>query len=402
MHKERTKRKEGEGDGEEDEKGVQMKRLSSLQDSSDAAGSGVDAKQRNSTNTSGGINRSGGIYGLSSSNLPFSVNKSRVLQRHRSRNRMNFNPNVSHTVSSSIHGANDRIGSNPFISEEMPSVLLSVFQNNNIDYQNDFYWLERFRREKLLNSDKLEESLRLSSILGPGQQADYLPSTNSAGQPGLFSPNSSMANRSIILNSMKSPKMISRKNFSRSNLAGHPNNPSPLPMPSLGSRGSSGSGSMSNQQLSSLNGASGANGNSPPRHPSFGNVPSISNAVRPIQQMKQPALAPHPSQVNSRPKESGGAGSQPSSHPDLAGTNKTATSAVADSGTSEEGGQLVRRMERVNSASNNNIYGQFQAFSISGSIDETEQAQEFSPIQEESSDNEKSLLMTSFQTNDKA
>lgn len=41
----------------------------------------------------------------------------------------------------------------------LPSVLLSVFRQQRIEYENDFYWLAKFQHEKVSNAAGLESSL---------------------------------------------------------------------------------------------------------------------------------------------------------------------------------------------------------------------------------------------------
>ena len=43
----------------------------------------------------------------------------------------------------------------------LPSVLLSVFHKQNIDYQNDIYWMNRFRDERQYHPDVLDKSIQL-------------------------------------------------------------------------------------------------------------------------------------------------------------------------------------------------------------------------------------------------
>eukprot|EP01039_Chlorochromonas_danica_P004357 gene4357-4778_t len=44
-------------------------------------------------------------------------------------------------------------------TDMLPSVLLSVFRNQQIDFENDFYWLAKFRQEKAKDRAALERSL---------------------------------------------------------------------------------------------------------------------------------------------------------------------------------------------------------------------------------------------------
>lgn len=45
----------------------------------------------------------------------------------------------------------------------MPSVLRSILRQENIDYENDFYWLNKFQKERVKNPEELEKSLLLQS-----------------------------------------------------------------------------------------------------------------------------------------------------------------------------------------------------------------------------------------------
>lgn len=53
------------------------------------------------------------------------------------------------------------VGADLHQSVNLPSVLLSVLKQQNIDYKNDFYWLTRFKHEKMLNAHELERSILL-------------------------------------------------------------------------------------------------------------------------------------------------------------------------------------------------------------------------------------------------
>lgn len=46
-------------------------------------------------------------------------------------------------------------------ASELPQILLSVLREQNIDYQNDFYWLARFHAEKQRQPRELEQSMLL-------------------------------------------------------------------------------------------------------------------------------------------------------------------------------------------------------------------------------------------------
>lgn len=62
--------------------------------------------------------------------------------------------------------ANDNnAGINAFGASNLPSVLRSIMREENIDFENDFYWLQRFRQERYHEgSEFMEKSLNKSSL----------------------------------------------------------------------------------------------------------------------------------------------------------------------------------------------------------------------------------------------
>jgi hypothetical protein len=61
----------------------------------------------------------------------------------------------------SDHDREHHLSSSDRIEGELPSVLLSVFQKQNIDYQNDFYWLAKFKEDRFSNRNDVEKSLSM-------------------------------------------------------------------------------------------------------------------------------------------------------------------------------------------------------------------------------------------------
>jgi hypothetical protein len=96
--------------------------------------------------------------------------------------------------------------------EDMPSVLLSVFNQQNIDYQNDFYWLEKFRRDKIAFNGNNEFE---KSIMEFKQQQEH----NSTLPTGIYAAN-------INKNVVSSPKYTAanRKTFNNNNNNNNSNN----------------------------------------------------------------------------------------------------------------------------------------------------------------------------------
>jgi len=56
-------------------------------------------------------------------------------------------------------------GSNVIGVSNLPSILRSIMREENIDFENDFYWLQRFRQERYQGgSELMEKSLQQSSV----------------------------------------------------------------------------------------------------------------------------------------------------------------------------------------------------------------------------------------------
>merc|ERR1711991_159982 len=49
---------------------------------------------------------------------------------------------------------------------DLPSVLMSIMKQENIDYHNDFYWLTKFQQQRKADPVLFENSLQLSSMMG--------------------------------------------------------------------------------------------------------------------------------------------------------------------------------------------------------------------------------------------
>jgi hypothetical protein len=45
---------------------------------------------------------------------------------------------------------------------DMPSILRSILKEENIDYQNDFYWMNRFKEERMKDPENFDKSLNQS------------------------------------------------------------------------------------------------------------------------------------------------------------------------------------------------------------------------------------------------
>ena len=81
-----------------------------------------------------------------------------------------INPFGERSVSFSPDRVNNR--------QDMPSILRSILKQENIDYQNDFYWMNRFQEDKMKDPTNFENSLSQSmSLLGkqPALRTSQLP-----------------------------------------------------------------------------------------------------------------------------------------------------------------------------------------------------------------------------------
>jgi hypothetical protein len=47
---------------------------------------------------------------------------------------------------------------------DMPSILRSILKEENIDYQNDFYWMNRFKEERMRDPENFDRSLNQSML----------------------------------------------------------------------------------------------------------------------------------------------------------------------------------------------------------------------------------------------
>ena len=48
---------------------------------------------------------------------------------------------------------------------DMPSILRSILKQENIDYQNDFYWMNRFQQDKMRDPEQFEKSMSQSTSI---------------------------------------------------------------------------------------------------------------------------------------------------------------------------------------------------------------------------------------------
>ena len=86
---------------------------------------------------------------------------------------------------------------------DMPAILRSILKQENIDYQNDFYWMNRFQQERMRDPDTFEKSMEQStSLLRKHDTNNY-----SSNRSMLFDPEGSYFNslsQSNIQNNMQS------------------------------------------------------------------------------------------------------------------------------------------------------------------------------------------------------
>ena len=72
---------------------------------------------------------------------------------------------------------------------DMPAILRSILKQENIDYQNDFYWMNRFQQERMRDPETFEKSMEQSTSLLRKHDNNY-----SSNRSMLFDPEGSYFN----------------------------------------------------------------------------------------------------------------------------------------------------------------------------------------------------------------
>ncbi len=108
------------------------------------------------------------VRGQQSSHSPPRIEMS-ALHQHRSRSLLHD--------SSAAGGSSSRYFPSSVTSSrnDLPSVLLSVLRAENIDYENDFYWLAKFNHERRHNPQLLEQSLMRHSMAQQQEGDSFSP-----------------------------------------------------------------------------------------------------------------------------------------------------------------------------------------------------------------------------------
>lgn len=92
----------------------------------------------------------------------------------------------------------------PGSASDLPSVLMSVFRQQNIDYQNDFYWLAKFQHDKFRDPQELERSIAMFQSQKMGS-----PPLSRTGMPRSGSLPNNMQDRSKVFSPVMSSMNIS-------------------------------------------------------------------------------------------------------------------------------------------------------------------------------------------------
>lgn len=66
---------------------------------------------------------------------------------------------------------------------DIPQVLRSILRNENIDYENDFYWMAKFRKDRMADPDSLERSCLNSKLFLSGIELDFDQQAASISSP---------------------------------------------------------------------------------------------------------------------------------------------------------------------------------------------------------------------------
>lgn len=86
------------------------------------------------------------------------------------------------------HAEGNRINS----ANEIPAALRSILRNENIDYENDFYWMARFKRDRLTDPAGLEKSCFNSKMMFSGMTS-FHPIRGISGSTDIFHDDTSLA-----------------------------------------------------------------------------------------------------------------------------------------------------------------------------------------------------------------
>jgi hypothetical protein len=111
-------------------------------------------------------------------------------------------------------------------TEDLPSVLLSLLKQQNVDYHNDYYWLEKFHRNKILSKNDFEKSLaefhqfQQSQLLHPSSHTSQLSQQQQQQHQHI---SSSSATTSLLLPFALQPLQLQRQTSNNSNPDSIPN-----------------------------------------------------------------------------------------------------------------------------------------------------------------------------------
>jgi hypothetical protein len=127
-------------------------------------------------------------------------------------------PGLFHMGSHLSSGGEGGMGS----TEDLPSVLLSLLKQQNVDYHNDYYWLEKFHRNKILSKNDFEKSL---AEFHQFQQSQLLHPSSSQHQHQQHHQaiSSSTATSSVLYPFALQPLQLQRQTSNNSNPDSIPN-----------------------------------------------------------------------------------------------------------------------------------------------------------------------------------
>jgi hypothetical protein len=80
---------------------------------------------------------------------------------------------------------------------QIPAALRSVLQHENIDYENDFYWMAKFKRDRLTDPVGLEKSCLNSKMMLSGMNS-FNPIRGLSGSTSIFSDDGDISMSSLI------------------------------------------------------------------------------------------------------------------------------------------------------------------------------------------------------------
>jgi len=114
-------------------------------------------------------------------------------------NPINLNPSTSYAFAkaSPIRNTIRQPNRSTLYENQIPAALRSVLQHENIDYENDFYWMSKFKRDRLTDPVGLERSCVNSKMMLSGMNS-FNPVRGLSGSMSIFTDDGDISMTSLI------------------------------------------------------------------------------------------------------------------------------------------------------------------------------------------------------------